>query len=121
MSLNDLAGAVSEFAIWMDVFRFAAPTIVAGRVQESPKEKRIRVHGSLQPLTGKELQLLPEGMRNQGVMVLFTKTKLLTVSTSECKLPDEVRHGGVCYEVTQVDDWGALGNYYRVLLTRRNR
>lgn len=121
MSLDGLADAILDCAVSLDVTRFYAPEVRNGRVQSAPRESVIKIKGSIQPVKGKELQALPEGMRVQGVVKLFTQTELFTVRTSECKLPDQVLYRGVMYLVSDVEDWHDLGNFYRALLLRRDR
>lgn len=121
MSLNDLSDAVFETAVWIDVTRYYPPEVARGRVQSAPREQALRVRASVQPMAAKEIQFLPEGMRNQGTVAVYTKAELFTLKTSECDLPDQFDYRGVRYEVYSVEDWLDLGGYYKVIAVRRDR
>ena len=121
MSLDGLADAILDCAVTLQVTRFYPPEVRNGRVQSAPREKVFSIKGSMQPMKGRELQTLPEGLRTQGVAKLYTQEPLFTVRTSECDLPDHVLYRDVTYVVTEVDDWDELGGYHKVLLVRRER
>jgi hypothetical protein len=58
---------------------------------------------SIQPLTGRELQDLPEGQRNVGNLNCYTETLLLTGEDQAA--PDRLDYKGTDYEVQAVEDW----------------
>lgn len=121
MPLNDLSDAIREFAETITVTRTLAPSVVYGRVQDAPQQTRFAVSASVQPLPSKELLLLPEGMRNQGTVAVFTKEKLRTVDVSAAKIPDTFEWHGATYQIAQTSDWSIAGNYTKYIATRMTR
>jgi len=117
----DLIGAIDEVAVTVEVTRFLGTSVVKGRAAEPPVEKRIKIRASVQPTGEKDLKLLPEGMRNQDTIKLFTDTELFTVRRSECRTPDRLSYRGNVYQVELVDDWKDLGDYFRVIAVRVTR
>lgn len=99
------AGQVDGTCIWDWVARanLAPFTIVA----------------SLQPLSGREMDRLPELLRTREVQALWTKTPL--VAAQEDTQGDLVSIKGVTWEVHNFSDWQDLGGYTRVLIARSGR
>lgn len=72
---------------------------------------------SVQPTSGEELQLLPEGRQNESSFTLFGSEKLKSVS--ENTNPDLVEIDGKKYEVSRVDVWqNQILNHYRIIVTK---
>ncbi len=105
----------------VEVTRFRAVPVSRGRVVGKLDESRFVIEASVQPLTQKELQLLPEGARTQGRVKIYTQTELLTAEVSECKMPDRIRYRGVEYLVKEVDDWVDAGGYFKAIGVRTER
>lgn len=120
MSVEDLASAIAEASVPVVVVRFLSPPVVKGRVQGAPEEKRMQRCVSLQPATSKELQLLPEGMRNQGAVTIFDASgeDYVTADVAGGRLPDRIEYRGVTYQAQMSDDWRGLGGYVRVVAVR---
>lgn len=74
---------------------------------------------SLQPLSGREMDRLPELLRTREVQSLWTTTPL--VAAQEDTQGDIVTIKGVSWEVHNFADWQDLGRYTRVLLARSGR
>ena len=73
-------------------------------------------------MTQAELQPLSEGLRNSGAVKVYTPTRLLTASVSECNLPDEFVHGDITYRIHALDsDWMDEAGYYKYIATRVDR
>ena len=60
---------------------------------------------SVQPVTGKQLQALPENRRTGGVFALFSSFQFQAGGTPGAQ-PDAVILGGKRYECFQVEPWG---------------
>ena len=60
---------------------------------------------SVQPLSGKQAQLLPEGRRAEDSIIIFTVPELFTAKTSENKKADIVIYNSRRYEVWNVKIW----------------
>lgn len=72
-----------------------------------PPEFTFTAVGSIQPLNGRDLLLVPEGDRYKEQLWFYTASKL--------KIKDRANRCGVNYQVQSVDDWGA---YVRARLMR---
>lgn len=59
---------------------------------------KLRIHGSVQPLTGTELLIVPEGDRTTEQYSVYTADDL--------RLSDKIQRKGAVLEVQQVSDWG---------------
>lgn len=69
--------------------------------------------GNVQPLSGLDLERLPEGFRTTAQKKLYT-TALLVVEPE----PDVLVYRGVSYQVAQLSDWTPLGSFNRYLLLK---
>ena len=82
------------------ITRTAAGSYVSGRYVPGSDEN-FAANGNIQPMTGIELQQLPEGDREKEVKKIYTAFALQN--------SDEVtRAGGIQYEVQAVEDWTAF-------------
>jgi hypothetical protein len=85
----------------------------------APRTSSFTITASVQPVTGRDLDRLPEAMRAKEVLEIYTATELLTSSATQDT--DHVSIDGDSYEVHTVERWNNLGNYYRALATRLGR
>jgi len=76
------------------------------------------ITASVQPASGRQMDRLPEGLREREGMTLWTPTELRTAQVSEGIEADLVSIDGSTFEVVAIDRWAALGNYYRATVTR---
>ena len=75
------------------------------------------ITASVQPLTGKEMELLPEGRRESQSYKLYSATKLLTVKTAPKDNADLVTYDGRNFEVLIVEDWqNSIINHYKIIV-----
>ncbi len=116
--IADLADCVIAFGEEVEVSRSLPSPVHKGRRTGRPEDKTFSASLSIQSLSTRELEQLPEGMRNSGVVRVFSDTELLTVSTSECRVADRFVCGGVSYQVQMVEDWNRAAGYYSCLATR---
>ena len=100
------------------VTRFQEAEIVDGYVQDTETEKTFEIEGSFQPISQRDLQNLPEGMRNSGTVKLYTECELFTSDASKCGIPDRFCHEDVLYQVESVNSWHDVGNYFKVVAVR---
>jgi hypothetical protein len=78
--------------------------------------------GSLQPLEGRQVDVLPELLREREVKVFLTPTKLVTGTEPGGDWEaDRVVVEGEEWEVHGVKDWATLGGYYEALVVRPGR
>jgi hypothetical protein len=110
--IDDLSDIVGELGRALDVIRRLPPDVAYGRVQSAPAEKIVKCMASIQPLTSRELEYLPEGLRNKGAVRVFSDMLLLTIDSSEHRLADRFYDNGALWEVYKADDWGSVAGYY---------
>lgn len=108
--IEDLGDAIAEMETGTyRVRRPSAATVAKGRA--TPGAPTIlAISGSLQPMSGRELQRLPEGMREKELLQFFTVV--------EMRSGDVLESGGYDWEVDRVFDFSQLGGYYRAVMTR---
>lgn len=71
------------------------------------------ITASVQHLTGRDLQRLPEGLRTSERRKLYTTTSLRVVGA-----PDVISIDSANWEVESIERYDVLGNYYKVLVRR---
>jgi len=71
---------------------------------------------SAQPLTGRELQILPEGERTRRYMKGYTATRLYTASQSSASKADRLVFDSTTFEVQAVEVWNGDLTHYKVML-----
>ena len=76
--------------------------------------------GSVQVMTPRELQILPEATRARETRKLYTTCELKTggADAPKGKEPDHIVYQGTEYEVQAVGDWKRQGNYFKYLLVK---
>jgi galactose-6-phosphate isomerase len=73
-------------------------------------ENGVQTVGSVQPISGKTLQRLPEALRVASVMSFWVKGKI--VSDGRCQYPDLISYRGQRYAVQAIFDWTNWGAGY---------
>lgn len=73
----------------------------------------ISATASVQPLEGKDVQLIPEGRRDRESYTMFTSTQILGITTQN---PDQVTvlkgpFTGLVFEVISIEDWQNNSNF----------
>lgn len=75
------------------------------------------ITASVQPMGGKGNKRESEGIRTEETLVLFTPTELRAADGSAV-VADQINVRGKNFTVVKVEDFVALGNYWRVTATR---
>lgn len=116
MSLMDLGSTVDSFATgtYSVLHRKAAERIDG--IDQPPEESAELVRGCVQNLSGREVQRLPEGIRQRELRAFFCRTILRAGGPNW--LPDRVRIGPHDWEVATVDDWRQLGGFVRAVVMK---
>lgn len=84
--------------------RFPAPTYTAGRPVVGVAVDSA-FQGSLQPLKGRDRQVLPEGVRTYDGRKIYCANGTLRTEDQHAGTPaDQVLHGAVVFTVVHVDD-----------------
>lgn len=76
----------------------------------------LSITACVQPLTGRELERLPEGLRGAEVLKLWTPTQLYAKTDSQS--PDLIGIDGDTYECSNVERWDTLGSYFKALVLK---
>jgi hypothetical protein len=79
------------------------------------------ITASIQPVTGRDLQVLPEGQHANETKVVYTTTELKTRDPSNAG--DKITINGEAWEVFRVERWEAFGlnlsgDHYRAFVSR---
>ena len=100
--------------------RYAASTVVNGE-PVAGATTTTTITGSVQPLTGREVERLPEGVRQRVTLKIYTTAELRAAdpTTSPKRRGDEVTVDGEVFEVTEVSQHTQLLPHYRAYLMRR--
>jgi len=101
----------------LEVTRYDSVSIVKGRhISGSDTTSTINITASAQPLTGKEMETLPENRRNTSAYKVFTETELQTSNDATGLKPDRLTLFGKLCEIIQVQAWqNGLINHYECI------
>lgn len=70
----------------------------------------------VQPLTKRQLQRLPEGMRTKELRSVWSPVELKTQGSGQD--PDVIAIDGFNWQVGEMADWNALGRYWEVFVEK---
>lgn len=78
--------------------------------------------GSIQPVTGNDIRLLPEAYKTTALYKIFTKTKLKSVDQFNNKQADTIIIDGEEFQVQIVENWRQLNTkHYKVFVGRKEK
>lgn len=110
----NFSGVISSFQTGTyTVTRRGATTVGADGRADLTSSSTFAIDASVQPLGGRELQRLPEGMRVAERRKLYTTTALRLNAQ-----PDIIAIDGDSWEVEDISRYDVLGNYYKVLIAK---
>lgn len=110
----DVSGVIASLASGTyTVTRTAAAGIVKGRATPGATTT-ISIVASIQPVTGKDLKRLPEGLRTEDLIAGWTSTELRTAAVAGV-YADKITYLGGSYEVQKVESWDETGNYFKFI------
>jgi hypothetical protein len=113
MALPDLSDVVLDFAEALTVTRTPRATYNSAGDPTSTAATSLTVQAGWQPATGRDLRRVPEGLRTEEGVVLFSVDQLRTAgSTYEA---DVVTVEGESYQVANVERWGS---YWRAIAVK---
>lgn len=98
-------GLLERFGSTYTVRRYEAGHYDRGRWVAGTSYTDMYIVASIQPLTGKERELLPEGERTKEVIRIYTKYGLRQAMEQQNVKGDRVTYKGRAYEVRRVDTW----------------
>lgn len=76
------------------------------------------VRGTVWPATGREVQMLPEGLRTKATIAGCFVERLNHAQVPDGIPGDQIYFDGAWHEVQACEAWSGLGNFYRVIATR---
>jgi hypothetical protein len=97
------------------VTRYAARTYTKGRL-DSASTSTVTIDAVIQPLSGRDLQLLPEGSSALESIAIWTRTALRVSAASQ--QADRISYGNETYEIQNVTVWATPGGYYKAIASR---
>lgn len=92
---------IMQFRTVFIVMRKTAGSYINGLWVEGTRST-FEIQASVQPLTGKEMEMLPEGRRNSQAVKIYTRTMLNTVNDAN---PDILLAFGSQFEIQTVEPW----------------
>lgn len=103
---------MSSFRTAFTVKRKAAGTLVKGKLVEG-STSTITIQASVQPMRGKDVDLLPEGRRTSQAVWIYTDTQLQLSNSTAFTNPDILVAFGSDFEVLSVEPWqsGVISHY----------
>lgn len=118
----DVSPVIDFFATPVQVRRVNEDTTyIDGLAQVTTSVFEFELQGvSVQPMLATERQLLPEGIRDRGMLKAFTRCPLLGVDVEGNRRADRIDYRGEQYVVHSVEDWRAQGGFYKVVLLRED-
>ena len=116
------AGTIAAFAVagGVTIRRGSAGSDTKGRYTPGSTSDITGVEASVQPITGNELQRLPEGLRTQRPVKLYTTTEIRASSVATGVPSDLIVWDGETWEVQFVEKhiWGG---YYKAVIIRKGQ
>lgn len=113
----DLSSVIASFATgtYTVTRRGTQSADTNGRVT-SNSGSSLSISAVVTPVSGRDLQRLPEGFRTQELRSIFTTTELKTTDGSN--EADVVSIDGALWQVQSVVPWSVLGNYWQAIAMR---
>ena len=96
--------------------RFAASTVATTGRSTKGAITTAALYGSVQPMDGDDLQVLPEGERTRRGRKVYTTTELRTTNVSAQTMNDQLYIDGVWWEVMHVQNQRSVIAHYKVLV-----
>lgn len=83
---------------------------------DAPTTSTFTIDACAQPLSGRDLQRLPEGLRAQELLAVWSPVELKTQGPGQD--PDSVEIGGESWQVQKVERWDTLGAYWYAVVAK---
>lgn len=114
----NLTGVIAEFAIpgGLTVTRSVAGSYVSGVYQDG-LTSTIAMGACVQPARPKDVQALPEGLRSEQALLVFTAVALNAATAAGAK-GDTFAFEGATYEVRQTEPWNQMAGFYKAIAVK---
>jgi hypothetical protein len=116
MDLSSVIGSFNQGPLTMT--RVAAGGYVSGSGGDGPSSPVVFDPSVVLPLRGRELEVLPEGLRTRMAVQVFTVDPPQVTSETAGTKGDRFTWGGNTFEVQLLDPWGPMANYHRSVATK---
>lgn len=116
----DMTRVIKRFAVQSDLYlerRSTGGAFQAGRWNELTPATAA-VTANIQPMGGKEAQLLPEGDRTKDGIVAYASSEIVPVGRSAANRGDTLVWKGTRYECVLVEEWDTIGDYWRAVAVK---
>jgi hypothetical protein len=116
----DLSGTVLDLASGSYTVTRTVPgtTGTDGRF-EPGSSTPVTVTASVQPLSGRDLLRLPEGLRTKELIKIYSPTQLYVQGAGQD--PDVISVRGVSYQIETAEQWGDDGSYWKMVARKVGR
>ncbi|WP_223643946.1 hypothetical protein [Corallococcus sp. EGB] len=121
MPVANLAGAIALLASGTYQVRRPGLTTLVDGVMVAAPEASFSILASVQPLSGRERQLLPEGQRSEERLLVVTATELRAADVSASREGDVLVYRGESFEVEAVERWDELGGFWKARAAKVGR
>lgn len=114
---------ISEFSVPITVRRTnVATTYVNGLAQVTTNVDTFDLEQgvSVQPLTGKQREVVPEGFRDRNLIKLYTQTELRGIDVAGKVRADRITYSDEDYVVYSIENWDPNGCYWKVIAIKEN-
>lgn len=118
MSFSDI---IRCFPSEVKIYRREAGSFTKGRYTPGAQDTIFTEIMSVQPVTGDERLLLPEGVRTREVVKAYCRTLLRTDNAPSGHQADRIEYKDEFYEVFNVEDWSDHGDYYKVMAVKEGQ
>lgn len=115
----DLSRVVKRFAATSDI---AIESAQGGQWSngrwDSTGGTAVNVTANVQPASGKDRQVLEDGLRTKEAIVVHCTSEILPVQRTTSQPGDVIIWQGQRYECVNVQDWNTNGRYWRALAVK---
>lgn len=100
-----------------NIMRLTSNGYTDGR-RNAPAESNFTILAMVQPLTGRELDRVPEGLQDKEVRAVWTTADLIVSTAGDTHEPDVITIDGAPYQIQTVENWSDLGAYRRYIAAK---
>lgn len=109
----DLSSVIADFASSYTVTRTTDNTIDSSGYAVEGTTSTLTISAVVQPLSGRELRRLDDGQRTTERLEVHTTTQLKVQGE-----PDKISIDGKSWQVESLENWSALGNFWRAVVRK---
>lgn len=119
-SVMDLSGVVLDLASGVYTITRITPGTYGTDGRFVPgTQSTFTIQASVQPLDGRDLLRLPEGLRTHELLKVYSPTQLFVQGAGQD--PDVITLQATPYQVEVAEQWGDDGNYWKMIVRKVGR